>query len=79
MPVVVLFLTKIGLISPDAMKRCHKSAILCSFILSGILTPPDVAIQIMVALPIIVLYELSIFLSRGVYREREEGSDVQKP
>jgi len=55
----------VGLITPDAMKRFRKFAILCSFILSAILTPPDVATQIMMALPIIVLYELSIFLSRG--------------
>jgi sec-independent protein translocase protein TatC len=75
MPIVVLFLTKIGVITPDAMKRFRKIAILCSFILSAILTPPDVATQIMMALPIIVLYELSIFLSRGVYRKSKEGSN----
>jgi sec-independent protein translocase protein TatC len=75
MPVVVLFLTKIGLITPDAMKRFRKFAILGSFILSAILTPPDVATQFMMAVPLIILYELSIFLSRGVYRKREEDSN----
>jgi len=72
---VVLFLTKIGLITPDAMKRFRKFAILGSFILSAILTPPDVATQFMMAVPLIILYELSIFLSRGVYRKREEDSN----
>ncbi|MBW2005757.1 MAG: twin-arginine translocase subunit TatC, partial [Deltaproteobacteria bacterium] len=41
MPIVVLLLTKIGLITPDKMKKFRKFAILCSFILSAILTPPD--------------------------------------
>jgi len=71
----VLFLTKIGLITPEAMKKFRKFAILCSFILSAILTPPDVATQIMMALPIIILYEVSIFLSKGVYRKKEGDSN----
>jgi sec-independent protein translocase protein TatC len=79
MPIVVLFLTKIGMITPDAMKRYRKFALLSSFILSAILTPPDVATQIMMALPIIILYELSIFLSRGVYRKRQESSEKEGP
>jgi sec-independent protein translocase protein TatC len=79
MPVVVLFLTKIGLITPEAMKRFRKFAILCSFILAAILTPPDVATQIMMALPLIILYEVSIFLSKGVYRKKEGGSNTEKP
>jgi sec-independent protein translocase protein TatC len=76
MPVVVFFMTKIGLITPDSMKKYRKFAILCSFILSAILTPPDVATQIMMALPIIILYEVSIIISQGVYRKREGDSDT---
>lgn len=72
MPVAVLFLTKIGLITPEAMKRYRKFAILGSFIISAILTPPDVATQLMMAGPIIILYELSIFISKAVYRKKEE-------
>jgi sec-independent protein translocase protein TatC len=76
MPVVVFFMTKIGLITPDSMKKYRKFAILCAFILSAILTPPDVATQIMMALPLIVLYEVSIIISQGVYRKREKDSDT---
>ena len=81
MPIVVLFMTKIGLITPDSMKKFRKFAILCSFILSAILTPPDVATQLMMALPIIILYELSIFLSKAIYRKKEEKpeADPTKP
>ena len=78
MPVVVLFLTKIGLITPDSMKKFRKFAILCSFILSAILTPPDVATQLMMALPIIILYEISIFLSKAIYRKKEEKSETKE-
>ena len=75
MPVVVFFMTKIGLITPDSMKKFRKFAILCSFILSAILTPPDVATQIMMALPLIVLYEVSIIISQAVYRKKKGGSE----
>jgi sec-independent protein translocase protein TatC len=74
MPVAVLFLTKIGLITPEAMKKYRKFSILGSFVLSAILTPPDVATQLMMALPIIILYELSILISRGVYRKKHKDS-----
>jgi len=75
MPVVVFFMTKIGLITPDSMKKFRKFAILCSFILSAILTPPDVATQIMMALPLIILYEVSIIISQVVYRKKKGGSE----
>jgi len=78
MPIVVLFLTKIGLVTPDAMKRFRKFAILGSFILSAILTPPDVATQIMMAFPLIILYELSIFLSKLVKTGESSNSDEQQ-
>jgi len=78
MPIVVLFLTKIGLITPDKMKKFRKFAILGSFILSAILTPPDVATQLMMALPIIILYEISIFLSKAIYRKKGGESDVKE-
>jgi sec-independent protein translocase protein TatC len=79
MPVVVLFLAKIGLVTPDAMKRFRKYAILCAFILGAILTPPDVATQIMMALPIIILYELSILISKVVYRKKKEDLNEWDP
>jgi len=75
MPVAVLFLTKIGLINPESMKKYRKFAILGSFVLSAILTPPDVATQIMMAVPIIILYEISIFISKAVYRKGQEPSN----
>ncbi|MFO8165918.1 MAG: twin-arginine translocase subunit TatC [Thermodesulfobacteriota bacterium] len=78
MPIVVLFMTKIGLITPDSMKKYRKYAILSAFILSAILTPPDIATQLMMALPIILLYEISILLSKTIYRKKKEQSDTEE-
>lgn len=73
LPVAIFFLTKIGLVTPDIMKKYRKYAILSAFILSAILTPPDVATQTMMAIPLILLYEISIIISKGVYRKKAEN------
>lgn len=72
LPVAVFFLSKIGLINPDLMKKNRKFAILGSFVTAAILTPPDVATQVMMALPLIVLYEISIIVSKLAYKKAEE-------
>lgn len=71
MPIIILFLTRIGLVSPKSLTAKRKYAILVMFILSAILTPPDVVTQIMMALPMIVLYEASIILSRFAWKKRQ--------
>lgn len=63
MPIVFMFLTKIGLVNTKTLKRNRRIAIAIIFICSAILTPPDVFTQIMMAVPLIGLYEISIFLS----------------
>ena len=75
MPVAILFMTKLGIITPDLMRKYRKYAFLSAFIISAILTPPDVATQVMMALPIIVLFEISIFISKGVYKKKDSGSN----
>jgi sec-independent protein translocase protein TatC len=70
LPVLVYFLSKIGLLTPKSMKKRRKHAIVIAFILSGIITPPDVFSQFLVALPLIGLYELSIGISRRVAKKR---------
>jgi len=64
LPVVVFFLTKIGVVTPSLMKRKRKYAILLTFVMAAILTPPDVITQCMMAGPLIVLYEISIMISK---------------
>ena len=60
---LVYFLSKIGIITPAFMRQYRKHAIIVILIVAGIITPPDVASQILVSIPILILYEASIFIS----------------
>ncbi|MBW2027553.1 MAG: twin-arginine translocase subunit TatC [Deltaproteobacteria bacterium] len=75
LPVVVFFLTKIGLVTPELLKRKRKYAILLTFVMAAILTPPDVVTQCMMAGPLIVLYEVSIFIARIARRRKAEEDE----
>ena len=63
LPMLSLILSKFGLLTPAIMRRYRKYAIVSAFILGAILTPPDPTTQMFLAIPIILLYELSIFIS----------------
>ena len=73
LPVLTYFLTKIGLLTPDFMRVYRKHAIVVILILAAIITPPDVTSQILVLLPLIVLYEISIKISQRVVRNQEKS------
>jgi sec-independent protein translocase protein TatC len=70
LPIVVLSLVKTGVVTPDTLAKGRKYALLLIFIGSAILTPPDVVTQVLIALPLILLFELSIWLGRLVKRKR---------
>ena len=63
LPIVLLFLTKAGIVSTLALRRKRKHAIVGIFILAAIITPPDVISQLSMALPLIVLYEIGLFFA----------------
>jgi sec-independent protein translocase protein TatC len=69
LPIIIYFLTKVGLVTPEILKKYRKIALVVVLILSAIITPPDVASQIVVAIPILVLYQLSIYISGFVLRK----------
>lgn len=79
LPIIVFFLTKVGLITPEIMKKYRKIALVIVLILSAVITPPDVTSQIIVALPILILYQISIYISRVVLRKqlKREKSDAK--
>jgi sec-independent protein translocase protein TatC len=66
----VYFLTKIGLIGPALLRKYRKHALVAVLIVAAIITPPDVTSQIIVTLPILLLYEVSIFISARVERKK---------
>lgn len=68
LPIVVYFLTKAGIVTPKTLITYRKHSIIAILVLSAVITPPDVVSQILVALPILVLYEISIFISRTVIK-----------
>ena len=74
LPILVYFLTKIGLITPELMRKYRKISLIMVMFLSAVITPPDVASQIIVAIPVLILYELSIFISKRVIRNMNKKS-----
>ena len=70
---LVYFLTKIGMLTPEFMRKYRKHAIVLTLILSAIITPPDVTSQILVSLPIVVLYEISIKISKRVLTNQKKN------
>mgnify|MGYP003667873469 FL=1 len=74
LPVVVYFLTKIGLITPEFLKRYRKHALVIVLIVAAIITPPDVASQVIVAIPILILYEISIKVSKRVIKRQQKNA-----
>lgn len=76
LPIIIYILTKIGLVTPEGMKQYRKFAMVGILILSAIITPPDIASQVIVAIPILILYETSILISRIVLRKEKEAAEV---
>lgn len=71
LPVVVYFLTKAGIITPAFLKTYRKHAIVVILVLSALLTPPDVISQILMSMPLLFLYEISIVVSSTIKRKED--------
>jgi len=76
LPVVIFFLTKMGLVTPEFLKKYRKVALVLVLVLSAIITPPDIASQVIVTIPIMVLYEISIFISKRVINKEKTKSKL---
>ena len=75
LPIIAFFLTKIGIITPTFMRKYRRHAIVVIFIVAAIITPPDVFSQTLVAIPLLLLYEVSIFISARVMRLKDKEHD----
>ncbi len=79
LPIIIFFLTKVGLVTPEILRKYRKIALVVVLILSAVITPPDVASQIIVAIPVLVLYQVSIFISaRVIKREAKRAAKNKK-
>jgi sec-independent protein translocase protein TatC len=80
LPVIIYFLTKIGLATPAGLRKNRKFALVIVLIVAAVITPPDVASQIIVAIPVLILYEVSIFISKFVlYRQKRRKRKLATP
>ena len=66
LPVVIYFLSKVGLLTPRFLRKYRKHSYIILLIIAAIITPPDVLSQMIVSIPLVILYEISIFISSRV-------------
>lgn len=75
LPVVIYFLSKIGMVTPQFLRKYRKHAVVIILIVAAIITPPDPLSQTIISLPLYLLYEISIFISGFVARQRQKEED----
>ena len=69
LPVLVYFLSRIGILTPDFMKKYRRHAIIVILLFAAVITPPDVITQFLIGIPVFILYELSINISRKAVKK----------
>ncbi len=72
LPILVYFLSKVGIVTPGFLKKYRRHSLVVIVTLSAIITPPDIFSQVLVALPLMVLYEIGIVISRRIVRQKDE-------
>ncbi|MBB3130721.1 sec-independent protein translocase protein TatC [Paenibacillus rhizosphaerae] len=73
LPVVILFLTRIGLLTPDSLKKTRKYAYLGLAILGSCISPPDFVSHLSVTIPLILLFEISVYVSGRQWRKMQSS------
>ena len=71
LPLIVFFLSKLGLLTPEFMRKYRKHAIVVTLVLSAIITPPDISSQVLLTIPLLILYEFSIYISKMVVKKEK--------
>jgi len=72
LPVVLGLMAKVGIVTYDSLKKFRKYAIVIAFLSAAFLTPPDPFSQISLALPIIILYEISIYIAKIIQKNKKD-------
>jgi sec-independent protein translocase protein TatC len=84
LPLFIVFLSKAGIVTPETLSRQRKYVILLIFAVAAFLTPPDVATQFMMAVPLLALFEIGIIMARifgkkGEVPEEKKAEEVKSP
>ena len=72
LPIVIFFLARVGLVTADFLKKYRRHAIVVALLLAAIITPPDIVSQILVCLPLVILYEAGIIIAKRIEKNRKE-------
>jgi sec-independent protein translocase protein TatC len=78
LPILSFFLARVGILDPKFLTRYRRYGIVAIFIIAAVITPPDPASQLIMALPLLMLYEVSIWVARIGYRRKKERDDAWK-
>jgi sec-independent protein translocase protein TatC len=76
LPMFIYFMSKVGLVTADTLKKYRRHSIVVTLAVAAVITPPDVISQVLVCLPLILLYEAGILIARGVERKKSKELDT---
>jgi sec-independent protein translocase protein TatC len=79
LPLVILLLSKLGIVTPEVLKKGRKYAIVAIFVMAAVLTPPDVVSQIMLAAPVLLMYEIGVWICVVVTKKRVRELGLGSP
>ena len=77
LPILMVFLTKVGIITPNFMIKYRKHAIIILMIVASVITPPDIWSMLLVMVPLILLYQISIFLCKRVVKKQQQAERAE--
>ena len=72
LPIVIYFLAKVGLVTPDFLRQYRRHAFVIILVLAAVITPPDVVTQFLIGVPVFFLYEVSILIAARMTKKREK-------
>lgn len=78
LPIVIFFLTKIGVVTPQFLRKYRKFALIIVLVVSAVITPPDIASQVIVAIPVLILYEASIIISSRIIKKQKKKAKAHE-
>lgn len=78
LPILVYFLSKVGLVTPKFLRKYRKHSLILILALSAIITPPDIFSQVLVALPLVVLYEVGIYISKRIESRQKTEEELNE-
>jgi sec-independent protein translocase protein TatC len=77
-PIVVILLVRMGVVSVEKLRHVRPYVIVCAFIVAAVVTPPDVTSQVLLALPLCLLYEVGLLVASFIARPGAPESELQK-